>query len=126
MRGTNRRARGLGLEEEAARYLAKRGARILERNFEGRRGEIDIVAEEGDALLIVEVRSKREGSPIGPAESVTIPKARKLYKTALEYLARRGIDDRAVRFDVVAIRTDDAGAIRSIEWLKDFFDLTDL
>ncbi len=126
MPDADRRARGMALEETAARYLAQHGATVLERNFQVRRGEVDIVGQEGEVLLFVEVRSRRSNAPVGPAESVTRQKALSIVRAAREYLARRGIEDRPVRFDVIAMTTDDAGAVRSIEWLKDFFDLSDL
>jgi len=69
---------GARAEAAAARYLKRRGYRILERNLRTRIGEIDIVATHDDWLVVVEVRSRREDSPVSPRETLTRQKQRKL------------------------------------------------
>ncbi|MFZ4438247.1 MAG: YraN family protein, partial [Syntrophales bacterium] len=46
-------------EELAAAYLEEAGYRIIERNYRCLFGEIDMVAEEGETLVFVEVKSRR-------------------------------------------------------------------
>lgn len=103
--GADRRDKGGAGEEAAARYLAEKGYEIVERNFHGKNGEIDIVARKGEYLCFVEVRSKTTGDYADPIESVTVGKQRKILKAALEFLAARGLDANryAVRFDVVGV-----------------------
>ncbi len=90
-------------EEIAARELMSRGYVILERRYRTDRGEIDIVARDGETLVFVEVRARASAEFGSAAESVTSGKKRKVAALALEYLARHDIDAHPCRFDVVAI-----------------------
>jgi putative endonuclease len=98
-------------EDAAASHLAAAGLTILERNWRipqvagsDVRGEIDIVAREGDALVVVEVKT-RSGTGYGwPAEAVTADKARRIRRLALAWLvAHPGEGHASVRFDVVSV-----------------------
>ena len=94
---------GIVGEELAAAALTARGYAILERRYTTERGEIDIVAEDGQTLVFVEVRARATGEFGFAAESVTIAKQRQVARVAAEYLARHQIVSRPCRFDVVAI-----------------------
>jgi putative endonuclease len=100
----NRRARGAEAEGIACEYLALEGLQILERNFRLHRGEIDIVAREGEYLVFCEVKCRESDACGMPEEALTADKVRQIRTVAEGYLARRGIRDQACRFDVVAIR----------------------
>ena len=90
-------------ERAAARYLRRRGMRILEVNYRCRLGEIDIVADEVGTVVVVEVKSKG-GPRFGrPEEMVTMAKRRKLTVLAVTWLRHRGYVGKGVRFDVVAV-----------------------
>ena len=109
----------------AARYLKKKGYRIVDRNYRSRLGEIDIIAEEGGCLVFVEVKT-RAGMGFGtPFESVTLQKQQQLSKVALEYINRQDWHERAARFDVVGIRMPEDGKYQdsAIELLQNAFDL---
>ena len=90
-------------EDLAAGALAARGYAILERRFTTDRGDIDIIAEDGDTLVFVEVRARGTAEFGAAAESVTEAKKRQVARLAAEYLAIRKIANRPCRFDVVAI-----------------------
>ncbi len=90
-------------EALAASYLEQQGYRVRERNYRCRRGEIDLVAEEGAVLCFVEVRSTRSSAYGSPLETVDRGKQRRLIQAARHYLYHRGLADREVRFDVVGI-----------------------
>ena len=94
---------GIVGEELAALALEGRGYTILERRYKTERGEIDIVAEDHDTLVFVEVRARATGEFGRAAESVTRAKQRQVTRMAIEYLARKQIQPRACRFDVVAV-----------------------
>ncbi len=120
----SRRRSALGSEGEAlaCRHLAKLGYRILARNYRGRCGEIDIVAEEGGSLIFVEVKT-RSGPAFGhPLEAVTPRKQRQLGRVASEYLAHHGGHDRPVRFDVLGIALNES-APAAITLVRDAFVL---
>jgi putative endonuclease len=102
---TNRRAKGKNAEDIAAAFLESKGMRIVERNFHfGRAGEIDLIAEDGETLVFIEVKSRSSTLYGSPEEAVTPAKRRALRKAAEGYLYVRGVADRECRFDVVTIR----------------------
>lgn len=87
------------------------------------RGEIDIVALDGDTIVLVEVKARR-GTGYGlPAEAVTPGKRRQLSKLALLYLRKKGWLDRSARFDVVSVLIPDDGE-PVIEHIRNAFELS--
>src|SRR3972149_6838842 len=73
-------------EAVASTVLAKRGYRIVERNFRSRWGELDVVAYDGATLVFVEVKARR-GARFGePAYAVDRRKQRRLVRLAQQYL----------------------------------------
>ena len=99
----NKRDRGTEAETLAANFLEERGMRIIERNFRFERGEIDIIAEDGDELVFVEVKARRSNAFGEPEDAVTPEKEEQIKKVAEGYLFERQIEDRPCRFDVVAV-----------------------
>jgi putative endonuclease len=99
-----RRELGHRGERMAEVYLQQKGLRIVERNYRTARGEIDLVAWDGDVLVFVEVRT-RSGLRYGSAlESITWQKQKKLREMALTYMQAKMISVRQFRFDVVGIQ----------------------
>jgi len=98
--------RGRKGETLAADFLKRRGFRILQRNWSGRFGEIDLIAREKEALVFVEVKTRASDLWGGPEEAVTTAKQRRLIKTAREFAHRHRLEDTPMRFDVIAIETD--------------------
>ena len=66
----------------AGRFLQEKGYRLLDATYRCLWGEVDIVAQEGDELVFVEVRTRRGAEYGTPEESVTAAKARRLIATA--------------------------------------------
>lgn len=94
-------------EEDAARFLRKKGYQILARNFTIRGGEIDLVAKDNETLVFVEVKM-RVGSKFGLAiESITPWKIKALKKTALFYIQNINWGFKPYRFDLVTIDYND-------------------
>jgi len=98
-----RRDLGAFGERVAAAHLEAKGYRIRARNFRCREGEIDIVAEDGDCLVFVEVRTRRGDAFGTPAESVTVAKERRLLTVARAYLQEHPDAPPDQRIDVVAV-----------------------
>ncbi|HET7752719.1 MAG TPA: YraN family protein [Anaeromyxobacteraceae bacterium] len=94
---------GQAAEDAAATWLEAQGFRVVARNHRARRGEVDLVCEEGGTLCFVEVRSRSRLDFGGPQESVTQRKARRVADAALDWALRNGATDRPARFDVVAV-----------------------
>src|SRR3972149_5236135 len=93
-----RRSVGKRGEEEAARFLQKRGFAILDRNVRSRLGEIDLVARDGKALVFVEVKTLRERDGDPPQAAVGQSKQRRLGELAQHYLQWEGPGGGARRF----------------------------
>ena len=98
-----RRELGAFGERVAAAHLEAKGYRIRARNFRCREGEIDIVAEDGDCLVFVEVRTRRGDAFGTPAESVTVAKERRLLTVARAYLQEHPDVPANQRIDVVGV-----------------------
>lgn len=101
---------GLGLKGEiaAAKYLKKKGYKILEKNFQCRFGELDLIAQDKDGLVFCEVKTRSEGMIALPQESVTYAKQQKMIKTALFWLQSKELD-LPMRFDVIAVTAEKGG-----------------
>jgi putative endonuclease len=117
----HRRGRGNVAEAAAARYLERKGYRILERNFFWRGCEIDIVALDRDVLVFVEVRSLRHGLGFNPIATIGPRKRAQLIKAARVYLTKNDlIGKRDCRFDVMGILVREDGE-HDVEHLVDAF-----
>lgn len=99
----NTRERGNKGEELVCERLAERGMKIVARNVAERFAELDIVALDGDTLVFVEVRTRRDDALGHPAETVTERKQKKIRRAAEAYLIKRRIPPCPVRFDVATI-----------------------
>lgn len=100
-------------EQLAAEYLRSAGMVVLDRNWRPRglgvRGELDLVARDGDELVIVEVKTRRSIAFGAPSEAVTARKLRSLRSLALAWLDDRCIHAPKLRFDVIAVTLPPAG-----------------
>jgi putative endonuclease len=113
---------GRSAEALVAADLARRGMRIVARNVRVSevRGELDLIAIDGSALVFVEVKALSAGSAAGPERPVLAVGARKQRKLRSLALAWLRDHDGSVpahatlRFDVVGLRIDAAG--RPVEW----------
>jgi putative endonuclease len=99
-------------EELAARRLADAGMTVLERNWRcGRAGEIDIVARDGDVLVVCEVKTRRDGAFQHPMAAVTPEKAQRLRGLAERWIqAHGGAPPGGVRIDLVGVVLPRRGA----------------
>ena len=100
----DRREIGIRGEDAAAAYLERAGLQVIERNWRCARGEIDIIALDGDTLVLVEVKTRTTVTRGTPEESVSATKQRRIARLAEAYLTVSGAGACAVRFDVVSIR----------------------
>jgi len=111
--------RGRDGEETAAAFLASKGARVLARNVRYRDGELDLVAQCGGALVFVEVKRRASSSRGDAAECVTPLKRARILRAARRWLAENpSREERAIRFDVVAIED----APPRVDWIQGAFD----
>ena len=104
-------------EDLAVAHLEKRGYVVRERNWRCPAGEMDIVAEDGDCLVFVEVRTRRGRKYGTPEESVTPAKQTKLVEVAQTYLQERDWEG-DWRIDVVAVEMTTGGKLLRVELIK--------
>ena len=113
-----RKTTGSRGEALAADYLRGQGYTIIQTNWRCRRGEIDIIAQDGATLVFVEVRTRRSAALGSPEESVTPAKQRRLAELAQTYLHFREAAGApwpdAWRIDVIAIRSGSAGRLNHL------------
>jgi putative endonuclease len=94
-------------EDIAVAALERRGYAILACRYRTRRGEIDIIAQDGETTVFIEVKARVSERYGTAAEAVGRAKQRRLARMAFDYVTRNKLVDRPCRFDVVAI--DGAG-----------------
>jgi putative endonuclease len=99
-----RRWFGHRAERFAAKYLRRQGCRILGRNVDDRLGEIDLLALDGQTIVVVEVRSSETKTFDELAATVNQEKQRRLTYAMLRFVQRRKLWNVGVRFDVIALR----------------------
>jgi putative endonuclease len=98
-----RRWFGRRSERAAAKYLRQLGWRVVAANVADAQGELDLLAIDGDTLVIVEVRSTSTDDPLLPAASVNYTKQKKLTEATVRFLGRRGLLGVPYRFDILAL-----------------------
>jgi putative endonuclease len=102
-----RRWFGRRSERAAARFLRSLGYQVLAANVSDKTGELDILAIDGETLVVVEVRSTASDRPDAlenTAASVDLRKQRKITEATLRFLAARKLLGKiAVRFDVLVL-----------------------
>ena len=108
-------------EEAAVRLLEGGGLEIVERNYACPRGEIDIVAREGDRLVFVEVKTKTLGEHLPPRYSVNRRKQGRIIRAARWYLKERKASRARCRFDVVEVIGSGAGRPEKVTHLPAAF-----
>jgi putative endonuclease len=107
---------GQGAEHTAVGFLESQGLTILLRNYRGRMGELDIIARDGQTVVVVEVRKRSSSRFGGAAASVDRRKQIKLRRMAALLIQRRkDLASMPIRFDVIAIGP------RGLEWIKHAF-----
>ena len=89
-------------EAVAAAYLRKKKYRIVAANYRCRQGEIDLIAEQGDCLVFVEVKLRKNADFGSAREFVNARKQERLRTTAALYLSQYAIEKRT-RFDVIEV-----------------------
>ncbi|WP_371376747.1 YraN family protein [Thalassotalea aquiviva] len=102
-------------------YLYRQQLKLKQMNFSCRQGEIDIIALDGDVLVFIEVKYRKNTAYGAPEAMVSPKKQQKIIKTAKFYLQKQGLNEynTECRFDVVSILGPSTAP--TITWLKDAF-----
>jgi putative endonuclease len=120
-------SKGQHAESACCEYLQQQGLKLLTRNYRGKRGEIDIVMLDENALVFVEVRYRKNNAFGGALESITTDKQARVSATAEQYLQHE-TKIKNGRIDVVAMSqkpqnkaTVNPNDEYTFEWIKDAF-----
>lgn len=123
-----RRWFGRRSERAAAKFLRSLGYRVLAANVSDAAGELDLLALDGDTLVVVEVRSTASDRPDAletTAASVDLRKQRKITGATLRFLAaRRLLGKIAVRFDVLAMSWPHHAREPTVKHVRHAFEAT--
>lgn len=116
------RETGEQFEERAVALVREAGFNILDRNFNTKVGEIDIIAHSGTTLVFIEVRARSNTRFHGAAASVTTAKQKRLIRTAQYYLkSRPQWRNSRCRFDVIAFEPPQSTEQQSVRWIEGAF-----
>jgi putative endonuclease len=89
-------------EKIAEKHLLQNGYEILDRNFRYKRDEIDLIAQKGEEIVFVEVKTRANDYLGEPEEAVTKSKQKRIIAVAHHYLIENHIEMES-RFDIIAI-----------------------
>ena len=107
-------------ERSVARLMRRRGFTILARNFATNAGEIDLIAEKGELLVIMEVRYRRSDEWGAAKDTVTVDKQARIVRCAQGYLRRHpNLKGARVRFDVAGVSRK--GLFLTCDWVENAF-----
>jgi putative endonuclease len=111
-------------ESAAARYLKRRGYRILAQGDRSRWGEIDLIAvDKKRTIVFVEVKTRQSADAGHPSEAVDDGKQGRLTRLAVTYLKRHGLLEYPARFDVIAVTWPPGQRRPQIEHFPNAFDV---
>jgi len=112
-------------ERSARRFLQKQGLRLLASNYHCRYGELDLIMNDREHLVVVEIRYRRHTNFMIPAESITRAKRHRIARATLHFLQHNANHrSRPVRFDVLSM----SGPITrpTVDWIPGAFTTEDL
>lgn len=107
--------RGEQAEQLACNHLLQQGLQLIARNFRCYHGELDLIMQEAQTLVIVEVRFRKSNKYGGALESITKAKQSRIIAATSYYLMQNNLRY-ATRFDVITIAND-----ARINWIKNAF-----
>lgn len=103
----NTRKLGNTYESQACKFLIDEGYEILDRNYQKRDGEIDIIVIKNEIISFVEVKYRKSDIFYTPSEAVTISKQKKIIKTAQYYIYEKNFNcNYNYTFDIIEIVGD--------------------
>jgi putative endonuclease len=107
-------------EELAASYLRKKKYKILDRNWECKFGELDLVCRHKKIIVFVEVKTRSASGMVHPCEALPELKQKRLLKAASLYLSRNDLWDQRCRFDLICVIVEKNSA--DIEHVQNAFE----
>lgn len=105
-------------EAEACAWLKKQGYRIIQTNWRWHHYELDIIATQGDDLVVIEVKTRAADFLIAPEKAVTKAKIKRIVSATDAYIRYKGLDA-DVRFDIILVIKEKNG--HRIDHIEDAF-----
>ena len=106
-------------EDKASKYLESLGYKIVARNFKRRGGELDIIAKDGEILVIAEVKTLPSGNIETLSHELNLRKQKRIIETSKRFIEiNRQYNDSIIRFDVLVI---DMPGFPDVYHIKDAF-----
>lgn len=90
-------------EDIVANYITRLGYKILDRNFECKQGEIDIIAIENNELVFIEVKTRTSMNYGEAREAISTFKKKHLINSIKYYLYQRNLENELIRIDVAEV-----------------------
>ena len=112
----NTREIGNKYEDKSVETLVREAYKILERNYQNRFGEIDIIAEKNKELVFIEVKYRKTSKFGYGYEAVYRIKIIKILKLANYYIQSKKYQDYKIRFDCMSYLGDELDWIKDIVW----------
>ena len=124
MSGSSRKSQiGAWGENAATQFLLGKGYVVITKNYRVRGGELDIVAAQGTALVIVVVKTRTTKYYGYPEDGVTFFKRQRIVCATHALLAQTEKRYEEIRFDIIAIHIDICNKRSTLTHIKDFFTL---
>lgn len=119
------RETGARAEDFAAGILREKGMELLTRNYYTPYGEIDLIVRDGNCIAFVEVKARREGSMVRPAQAVDRRKQKRITQSAVCYLMENPMDLQP-RFDVfeIVMEKGKSFSVRSYQYIINAYEVT--
>jgi len=108
-------------ERAAQRFLRRLGYQIVFSSPRQRYGEVDIIAVDGETVVFVEVKTRRDATQGRPAEAVGAERQQRFTRAALAFLKSHGLLEYPSRFDVVEVIWPDEQRRPTIQHLQNAF-----
>jgi putative endonuclease len=104
-------------ERLALEHYQRLGFRLLDRNYRGPAGELDLVLFDGETIVFAEVKTRRSPAAVDPLECVSPAQRRRIRRLAAGWLADRADRPRAreLRFDAVGVMIDARGRLVALD-----------
>ncbi|MBE6779454.1 MAG: YraN family protein [Clostridia bacterium] len=114
---------GIQGEKRVAHFLRQRGFNVIKRNYQCRFGEIDIIAENGEYILFVEVKTRKQNALISGVEAVDSHKQSRITLSAQDYISKT-LCEKQPRFDVAEVTVcekSDGSVGYSLKYIENAF-----
>ena len=111
-------------EKLAAKFLKRKGYKIIQCNYKCKLGEIDIIARHDETFVFTEVKTRRTLEFGPPQYAITAAKRKQISKVALSYIREKRLNGQSCRFDVIAITFSPESRKPEIEHIQNAFQLS--